>query len=135
MDGIRESSYPELNVENIDFDSLREKVEKLLNVHKLKVISKATRLQLDGERLYCESKILSDIRPVFDDDPEVDPIGAVITHTLKLGYHIGREHKEFHIVLDADDLESLKSVIDRAYAKNQTLRVLLRKKNLPNLGV
>jgi hypothetical protein len=92
-------------------------------------------LQRDGERLYCDAKILSDIRPVFGDKPTVRPVGAVVTHTLRIGYHLGGDHREFHIILDVQDLEALKVAVDRAQAKDKTLRALLKDIKLPDLGI
>ena len=56
IDGIASSSHPELeslDSKDINFTSLRERFEKLLNIDTLKIVSKAARLQSDGERLYC----------------------------------------------------------------------------------
>jgi len=85
--------------------------------------------------LYCDAKILSDIRPVFGDDLSEGPISAVITHTLKLAYHEGGEHKEFFIVMDQQDLITLFEVIDRAHEKEQALTGLLQKSGIPRLGI
>jgi hypothetical protein len=117
-----------------EIPKLESQLEKLLNIDTLTTIAKAARLQRDGERLYCEAKILSDIRPVFGAEPTVRPAGAVLIHTLKIGYHEGRDHREFHLALDSDDLEALGAVVRRAQAKDKTLRDLLKKSKLPNLG-
>lgn len=109
MDSLERTDQMEIKKD--DLPKLRVKFERLLNIESLNLLSKAKRLQRDGERLYCDAKILSDIRPVFRDRPTVRPNGAVITHTLMLGYHEGGEHKEFHVVLDRIDLELLKDVI------------------------
>lgn len=113
---------------------LRSLLEKVLSVSSLNTISKAARLQRDAERLYCTAKILSDIRPVFGSDPKARPEGAVLTHTLKLGYHEGKEHREFHVVLDSDDLEALADVLGRARSKDKTLRNVLNEAKLSDLG-
>jgi hypothetical protein len=134
IEGIATSSYPELDNKNIDYDILRARFEKLLNINSIRIVSKAARLQTDGERLYCSSKILSDIRPVFNEDPSIRPIGAVITHTLKIVYHSGKDLEEFHVVLDSYELETLKDVIVRACIKDETLRTLMEETNLKNLG-
>jgi len=112
----------------------RARLEALLEIETLNTLSKAIGLQRDGERLYCDSKILSDIRPVFLSDASMRPRGAVITHTLKIGYHEGKEHKEFFVVLDMEDLEELRDVIERAHVKSQTLSGLLEDAKLSDLG-
>lgn len=54
-------------------------------------------------------------------------------HTLKLGYHEGRGHREFHVVLDSRDLDELSKVIMRAQAKDKALRDALKGFQLPSL--
>jgi hypothetical protein len=131
MDGIRDSS--ELKLNSKEFSKFQSVLEKLMSIDTLNVVAKALRLQRDGEHLYCTAKILSDIRPVFGSDPNARPLGAVLTHTLKVGYHKGSDHREFHIILDANDLEALEEVINRARAKDKTLREFLNAANLPSL--
>jgi hypothetical protein len=114
---------------------LREKFRRLLNVDKLNALSKAIRLQRDGERLFCEAKILSDMRPVFGEDTATRPLSAVITHTLKISYHEGSDHKEFFVVLDEEDLSALQTVISRAQVKSGTLTELLEGSGVPRLGI
>ena len=132
MEGISKSIGLKQGAKNAA--KLRSLFERVLSIDSLNTVSKAARLQRDGERLYCTAKILSDIRPVFGSDPTVRPMGAVLTHTLKLGYHEGKEHKEFHVVLDSDDLESLADAVQRARLKDKTLLNLLREAKLSNLG-
>lgn len=133
MDGLQRAD--QLGIRKEDLQKLRGKFDRLLNIESFNLLSKAKRLQRDGERLYCDVKILSDVRPVFRDRPTLRPAGAVITHTLMLGYHEGGEHKEFHLVLDRVDLDDLRDAINRAEAKDNTLRRLLSEQRLANLGV
>jgi hypothetical protein len=99
------------------------------------MISKASRLQREGERLYCEAMILSDIRPIFGDDIASGPGSAVLTHTLKLSYHGDEGHRDFFVVLDGEDLKALGEVVDRAQAKDESLRKALRGASIPDLGI
>lgn len=133
MEGVQ--NIPQLKAEKQGLVRLRARFEKLLTTNSFNILSKAKRLQRDGERLYCDSKILSDIRPVFSDDPTSRPLGAVVTHTLRLGYHEGGDHKEFRLILDSVDLDMLADVIFRAKAKDGTLRELLKDATLPDLGL
>lgn len=130
MDGLRAS---DANIPPKEYPKLAALLNKLMSIENLNTVAKAARLQRDGERLYCNSKILSDIRPVFGPDPAAKPLGAVLTHALKIGYHEGSEHKEFHVVLDADDLDALGKGIARAQAKDSSLRRLLDDAGLSSL--
>lgn len=131
INGIRNSR--ELELAQKDVGKLKSLLERLMSIDTLKTIAKAARLQRDGERLYCNAKILSDIRPVFGSDPTARPLGAVLTHTLKIAYHEGREHREFHLILDSTDLITLSEIVSRAQAKDRTLRELLKDVELPSL--
>jgi len=122
-----------LKLDDTQFSRLRSLLEKLLDVDALRTVAKAARLQRDGERLYCTSKFLSDVRPVFGKDATREPLGVVLTHTLKIGYHEGKEHKEFHVVLDSNDLQSIGKAVQRAKAKDKTLRDMLKSLNLRSL--
>lgn len=133
MEGIQNTS--ELRVAKTEVPKLRAKFEGLLNIDTFNSLSKAKRLQRDGERLYCDAKIISDIRPVFRAEPTERPLGAVVTHTLKLGFHEGGNHKEFHVILDAVDLDMLADVVSRAQEKDSTLRDLLKSAKLADMGV
>jgi hypothetical protein len=120
---------------NADELAIRDRFKRLLNVKSLSMISKASRLQREGERLYCEAMILSDIRPVFGDDITSGPGSAVLTHTLKVSYHGDEGHRDFFVVLDGEDLKALGEVVDRAQAKDESLRKVLRGTNIPDLGI
>jgi len=133
IDGLCDA--PELKIDKTEIPKLTAKFEKLLNIDTFNALSKAKRLQRDGERLYCDAKIVSDIRPVFGSKPTSRPAGAVITHSLKLGYHEGGEHKEFHVVLDRIDLDRFSDIVERAQAKDRVLRGLLKETQLADLGV
>jgi hypothetical protein len=132
MSGIRE--IPDLKFTPKEIAAFRSVLDQLMSVDALDVVAKALRLQRDGERLYCTSKILSDVRPVFGPDPTARPVGAVLTHTLKIGYHEGREHLEFYVILETSDLEDLEEVVARARAKDRTLREFLTDAKVPNLA-
>lgn len=135
MESVAENPYIEPALREPQLGLLKNRLGKLLKIETLLVIAKAARLQRDGERLYCESKILSDVRPVFGEDPTTRPPGAVITHTLKIAYHEMGKHGNFHVVLDSVDLKALKEVIDRAITKDETLRSFLKEANLIDLGL
>ena len=113
---------------------IKGRFEVLLNVEALTTVYKAVGLQREESNLYCDSKVLSDIRPVFG--KEVGrPAGAVITHTLKIGFHEGKSgsHRDCYIALDSEDLDGLAEAIERAQSKDKALRELLAEIKLPDL--
>ena len=135
VDGLREQAK-DPRISSSDTSQLRKRFERLLSLGTLDTITKAITLQRNGERLFCDAQILSDLRPVFGDDVKQKPRAVVITHTLKLSYHEEGDHKSFFIVLDEVDLNALSDVVERAKAKADTLTALIKKDvSIPRLGV
>ena len=133
LEGFREIAKPAISDQ--EFPLIRQRFKDLLGVKTLESISKAIVLQRDQDRIYCEARIISDIRPVFGDDVKEKPVAATITHTLNIGYHEGGDHKEFYVVLDEVDLEEMEKVIKRAKVKSETLDEVLSDSGIPRLGI
>ena len=80
-------------------------------------------MRTEDERVFCQARILTDLRPVFGQVIEDGPKAMVVVHLLKLTFHKGSEkHQEFFVSLDGDDLKTLRGLIDRAEAKAKTLK-------------
>jgi hypothetical protein len=116
--------------EKVEF---QDKMTKLLSLDALAVASKVELVRTDYAKTFHGAKILTDIRPIFA-KPDQRPVGAAITHTLKIEYHEQGEHKEFYMALDAEDLQKLKAVLQRAEAKASSLRSLLENVRLTDLS-
>lgn len=114
---------------------LEKTLPELLGVHPLTVLSKARDLRVDFQNTFCDSRVITDMRPVFDAEVKQDPIGFVLTHTLKLEYHDqGGEHVKIHIALDKDDIDQLSLVLRRAKDKAETLSRVAAKSGLKILS-
>lgn len=112
--------------------TFRDRLEKLLNIDSLGPVSKAVGVRADFPNLFCDAKIITDVRPIFG-KPEDPPVGGVVTHTLRLGYHESREHKKLYVTLDEEDISNLKKVLARAELKAASLKAFLRKAGIPDL--
>jgi hypothetical protein len=113
-----------------ELDRLENTFKRILNVHPLSMIAKAKDLLYEYENTFCDARIVTDIRPVFDADIQVPPTEMVITHTLKLEYHHAGKHTEVHIAVDKNDMEILMGVLLRAQDKSATLSAVLGKAGL-----
>ena len=120
-----------------DIPHLRETFRRLLNIDTLNALTKAIKLQRDGERIYCDSRIITDIRPVFSGEVSDAPSSAVIRHTLKIGYHRDGDgpHQTFYVAMDETDLHSLIEDIGRAIEKSETLTKVLKEGQIARLGI
>jgi hypothetical protein len=115
-------------------DVLSERIVKLLDCDKsIGVTSKALDVMTEHERVYCNARILSDIRPVFATAPETAD-GAVIIHNLQIGFHFNGKHREIYIALDSGDIKQLKAIIERAEKKDTALQSILTQSRIPYLA-
>jgi hypothetical protein len=107
---------------------------RLLGVKALSVSVKAYSLRREHPCLFHDAKILSDLRPVFD-SPSDPPVGLIVAYTLHLVFHKGnhRESEDMYFALDADDVEKLKTVLERAQTKALSLQRLLSDKGLKQI--
>jgi len=87
----------------------------------LQTSAKAVSVLNQQERLFETARIMSDIRPIFGDDPSERPAGAVVVHTLSIEHHIDGRKGTFNVAMDRNDLVELEAAVDRAIKKGGTL--------------
>ena len=83
---------------------------------------KAATLLSENKKIFIESRVLSDIRIIFEEKIENPKQCAVIIHQLKIIYHENGEPKEIFIALDKEDLNQLKETANRAIQKDKLIR-------------
>lgn len=88
----------------------------------LLLTSKALDVLTDHDRVYLEARILTDLRPVFLDDPTSGIQAGVIVHTLRINHLVDGAEASFYVALDEADLEDLQGTLDRAVEKADHLR-------------
>jgi len=126
-DAMESLESPELRLPHAERDDFRQKLMMLLNADVFSLVAKISDLRTDDERTFCSARILTDLRPAFGARVEDGPKAMVIVHLLKLGYHQGGEkHQEFYVSLDAEDLDRLKKIIERAETKAKTLKSVIK---------
>ncbi len=116
-------------------DLFQHYLPRLLQTESLIVTSKAFDILTEHQRTIHDLRIITDLRPIFkegfDEEPGSMPAAAVITHTLKISYHAGREVEEFFVALDDQDIDLLRSLMDRAESKERSLRGILEATKIP----
>jgi hypothetical protein len=126
---IAESSVAtnELKLSQADEQLLRERLIKVFVGRKgLSITLKAMGVMVDQERTFYSARILTDVRPVFDEKGEtVD--AAVIVHNLRIHYGQDSEHKDFYVSLDTSDIADIREALDRADAKAKSLEGILKR--------
>lgn len=112
-----------------DFDRLsvfRANLEHVLGIPTLQGSMKAWTLIDEYDKVFLEAKVLSDIRPVFDDELKNPLRASLVLHTIKIIHrHNGRREPIF-ITADAEDLELLREQVERALEKDRALKKMIQ---------
>ncbi len=126
-EAVRTSARKE--TKEVDWSSFKQDLTALLSSNEtFGVMAKAHDIQKQQAHVYCNARILTDIRPVFKKDPADGPTAAFVTHTLRISTHDQGDFstaKDFFVSLDADDLKELRRLVDRAVTKEEALKSLL----------
>lgn len=91
-------------------------LENLLTISELGTICKSNELSKESSILLRDARIITDIRPVFNND--ADKIKAtLITHTLRIDYETQSDYQSLDIAVGYNDIESLLQTCQRALQK------------------
>jgi hypothetical protein len=104
--------------------------ERLLSSRSVTLATKATDLSYDVERFCIGSRIITDIRPVFDDEREAI-VGSTIRQTLRLEFmSMDGSANSISVGLDKDDISRLKDACEEALRKATRAQETMRKAGL-----
>lgn len=126
VEGIQES----LSLQDAETRSLAARLSELLQRSNLLRIAKPMSMLMANERNYHEARIVTDLRPVFD-DVRKEPLSYVVVHNLQLEYHDSEGVKTAYFALDSSDLENLNRVIERERDKLDSIRSTIRRYAVP----
>ena len=83
-----------------------------------KIVLKAEELGYDNDNILLSSRIISEVRPVFNEAEDLKISKLIITHKLKISHtNSSNDKEETYFTLSSDDLLNLKGLIDRALQK------------------
>ena len=106
-------------------EKLRPVVARLLEVEGVHIIAKAMDLAFDYANLLSSAKIISDIRPVFD-DKKGEIIGAIVSQVLRLEYQSAKGRDSISIALDKSDVENLRDVCEQGLNKSAAIHRFMK---------
>ncbi len=93
------------------WQSIEPELRQLLQADAIRTVSKATDLAYDHADLFQGARIVTDIRPVFNDldDDQLKMDGAVVSYTLRLNFDNRDGNHSLSIALDESDVLDLKA--------------------------
>ncbi len=109
---------------------LTDRLTKLLGLGAIDLSAKAMSVLLEQQRAFTSARVLTDIRPVFDQDMSRPLAGAVLVHNLKIQYVESGEEKEFFVALDKMDIQLLIDMLTRAQQKESKIKQFLAQSDL-----
>jgi hypothetical protein len=131
VDALDSSRPTALRPSDGNWEPFRATLDKLLSLGPtLGILAKAAQLRTYEERIFHDARIITDIRPVFEADPEQLPVGGLIIHTLQITYHHEGSLKELHLAIDPEGVDKLRGLLNRADLKAKTLSSVLEKASL-----
>lgn len=120
-----------------DLKTWREAQDKILETinamgadHPLFLARKAERLAGARHNIISEMRILTDLRPVFNQAGD-QIVQAIVTHTLFIEYFDGMARRRIEFGLDAAEVAELRHICQRAEGKAVTLREALKTMSWP----
>ena len=126
LDGLSQSlaaRWDEANLEK--WQACRPALEGLLASKSMVLATKAADLSSDFERICLAVRVLTDIRPVFDDQKR-EILGSTITQTLRMEYIApDGDQQSISVALDMDDLAQLKTACEDAVRKAEIAKKML----------
>ncbi|NOY40359.1 MAG: hypothetical protein GXP26_00795 [Planctomycetes bacterium] len=103
------------------WDSVATHFQALLESTAVRLVTKAMELSLDYANLLRNARILTDLRPLFDELGD-QVVGGVVTHTLRIDYYGDGGSHELSLAMDISDIEGLRNQCERSITKARTIR-------------
>jgi hypothetical protein len=112
----------------------KSRLLSLLSVDRLNLVIKAHDFLTEHSHTFGRARILSDIRPVFQDKDQKAST-AVIVHMLNIVYYQAGERHEFVVALDTKDLEQLTKTLNRATEEAKSLQLIIQSANMTHIEI
>jgi len=117
-----ESEDEDLKIDKERSELFKANLNKLLSFdNSIGLSIKGTQLLDENQNIFERSRIITDIRPIFD-SYKIDKIDAsLVIHNLKIRFISQETDSDIYFILDQNDLKDLKEQILRAEKKEQAI--------------
>jgi hypothetical protein len=100
---------------------------QILELPIIHLMERATNLSYEYPNIWKGGRILTDIRPVFDQTGKTIE-AAVISHCFRLRFDTVDSHNELNIAMNINDIVELQKQCERALQKANTSKLLMQDK-------
>lgn len=134
LKGLQIENDEHLNLSEHEITNLENRLKSFLSIYgNLEISSKSSELLVEHQNIYYSSRLVSDIRPIFNSDRGGSLGGALIIHNLKISYQTASGQHEFFVALDSNDLRKLSEDLNKALQKEQSIQSFLEESEVPYL--
>ncbi|MFM6813420.1 MAG: hypothetical protein ACKPJ4_16030, partial [Dolichospermum sp.] len=94
-----DDTFSQLSAEELAH--FKQRLTKILAIDgAISISSQAISLLQEYDSIFLNSRIITDVRPVFKAETKAGIAGALVVHTLKIAYQDASGSKEFYVALD-----------------------------------
>jgi hypothetical protein len=130
-----EAASSEFDFDAKDAEVLSERLSKIFSSdHVLQLNTKAISVLTDHDNLFLSAKILTDARPVFNEDGSKIEAFAIV-HMFRIHFERNQSHNDFFVALDVGDIPKIRGVLDRAEKKARVLQNTLKATQVSYLDI
>jgi hypothetical protein len=115
-DAALEASSPQFPFNAEKRDILVRRLEDLFGTNGLQITAKVRDVLSDADKVFQGARVLTDLRPVFDQEAN-EIRSAVVIHNLRIRYFENGDLRDFYVSLEASDVELLLDALRRALKK------------------
>ncbi len=113
--------------------NIRPAIAELLANSRFNYLAKSLELRYDYANLFESARIITDLRPVYNDDAsEIE--GVVVSFTMRLGFIDIDGRHGMSVALDESDVRTLLRECERAILKSQTARRRMDEAQIPTIA-
>lgn len=122
--GVTRHEFADKSESELSISLLRTRLEILSRLENVITSVKANLLSAERDKLLLSSRLITDVRPVLDDNA-LHP-SMLIINTLKLEFREGSEKRTSYIALDKQDISDLIEQLERARKKTDLITTSFR---------
>jgi hypothetical protein len=131
-DNLKKDSPIKLPARSIS--KLKTRLLNFLNVSGfLEVIYQASTLVPENENILTDTRLLTDVRPIFKEEISTGISGSLISHVLRLQYENINGSQEIFLSISSSNIEQLIGELQESLTKELALQKTFEKINIPCL--
>ena len=131
-DAALEIKSPNFSLSREKRDLLKNRLTTAFKAKGLRITAKAESVFSDTDKTFHSARVLTDLRPIFDEQAS-EISGAVVMHNLRIRYYEDLRIRDIYFSLEPAELESLLKVLQRALKKGALLETSLTTTAIPML--